>query len=303
MKKLSVPFIFLLLLTITSCSENTDLSSADISKYDQDFTAWVTDGVPVWLDKSFGELYDTEEDVTSKYLLASTISVFIEGKIAKVHEIGSRKFISISHAFGFDRRNLLIDSNIEPDNDILVYEDSSTNITTLGRYDILSGCFTPGGKKITDQKLCKLILSSPGQVIYCYQNGRNAIQNDRVYGLNDIKEWLKPNFENELRKMCEKRFSEHGDRFFWGAVCQNYYHNNAGYKRITEEHTNGRGTPFVIETYVTNDGSTLTKYVESFIATEDGTITPFPFDEIMEIVNQYGDDEVYNPLFQLTPII
>ena len=173
---------------------------------------------------------------------------------------------------------------------------------------MLSGCFTPGGKKITDKKLCKRILSSSGKVIYCCQGGRNAIQNDMVYGLNDSKEWLKPNFENELRKMCEKRFSEHGDRFLWGAVCQNYYHNaitHAVYKKITEEHTNGRGTPFVIETYVTNDDSTLTKYVESFIAAEDGTITSFPFYEIMEIVNKYGDDEVknnYNPLFMLRPV-
>lgn len=301
MKKLFIPFISLFLWAITSCTADIDSSAVDINEYDQDFAEWGTDGVPEWLDKGFAAIFDV--DIAAKYGLSSNVSVEMYLKIAKVHDIDSRKFISLTEAYGVDRRGYLIEPNREPDNDIVVYEDESTNITTLGRYDIITGCFTPGGERIADKKLCERILSSPGKEIYCLQNGRFAVQYDRVYGLNDIKDWLKPHFENNLRKMCEKRFNEHGTRYFWGTICLNLsVKNDNKFFVLTEEYTNGRGMPFVIETYVTNDDTTLTRYLESFIVAEDGTITTFPFDEIKQIALQYGAVELYNPLWTLSSV-
>ena len=185
----------------------------------------------------------------------------------------------------------------------VIHSDASTDIRRIGYYDILTKCFTPGGKEITNEKLIQQILSTPGRDIYCDQGSLFSIITDRLYGFDDCARWIKPHFADSLKAMCEERFNKYGDRFFWGTIGQ-YVINISREECLDDADTDGRGTPFVLETFIINGDHTLTRYLESFIAAEDGAISPLPFNDVTEIMStKFGIsnfDPYHNPDFYNT---
>ena len=80
--------------------------------------------------------------------------------------------------------------------------------------------------------------------------------------------------------------------------------NKTGQECLDDADTDGRGTPFVLETFIINGDHTLTRYLESFIAAEDGAISPLPFNDVTEIMStKFGIsnfDPYHNPDFYNT---
>ena len=300
MKKFFLPIALMLSWVLTSCSPEDDV----IVEIDQDFSSWTIDGIPTWLSSGFVSIIPSE---SGKYLLSSNIYDYMDHHTAKKHELDSKQYISLSVGYGTSKPSKLITPNRIPDTETLVFSDESTDIRVLGYYDCSVACFTPGGKKITDEHLIQRIISSPAQVIYHLQNGGWSHQTDIIYGLDDAKEWIKPQFESALRTMCEDRFDQYSDKFFLGVI--EFYiseleteEGKTQYMMLTDEDTNGRGAPFVLATYLMNDDHTMTRHIESFVAAEDGTISPLPFEDVKEIMmSKFGYADC-NPIEMLVGV-
>lgn len=303
MKKFFLPIALMLSCVLASCSADDDFIVDD----DQDFSSWTADGVPAWLDKGFTAVYSDGDIYTfGKYLLSSNSDAYyMHWEIVKVHELNSKQYVSLSAGSGSPNVNSLIFPNKPSGTETIIRSEASIDIRQLGYYDIVTKCFTPGGKEITNEKLIQQILSSPARIIYCDQYGCFGKQTDRIYGLDNYSQWFKPQHEDGLRTMCEDRFNQYGDSYFWGAIefytykfkpeGETYYYTIP----VTEEHTNGRGLPFALETFIMNGDHTFTRHIESFIATEDGKIISLPFEDVKEIMmSEFGYTD-YDPFKML----
>ena len=300
MKKFFLPIALMLSCVLASCSADDDFIVDD----DQDFSSWTIEGSPDWLQRGFTSIYaDDDSAAFLKYLLSSNIfSYYMQWDIAKVHDVDSKQYVSLSVAYGTPVENTLIVPE-KFNTERVIHSDASTDIRRIGYYDILTKCFTPGGKEITNEKLIQQILSTPGRDIYCDQGSLFSIITDRLYGFDDCARWIKPHFADSLKAMCEERFNKYGDRFFWGTIGQ-YVINISREECLDDADTDGRGTPFVLETFIINGDHTLTRYLESFIAAEDGAISPLPFNDVTEIMStKFGIsnfDPYHNPDFYNT---
>ena len=286
MKKFFLPLAFLFSWALTSCSAEDDF----------------IEGSPSWLEDGISSVYlDDKDNVFGKYMLSSDIfSYYMDFTVAKVHDLGSKQYVSISVAMGTPLAATLITPDKLPDTETIIFSDASTDIRQLGYYDLLTSCFTAGGKKIKNKKLAQQILSTPGREIYREQYGLFWQVKDRLYGFDDSALWLKPHFADSVKAMCEARFNEHGDRFFWGTISLYVFNwNNC----LSDTDTDGRGTPFVLETYTINDDHTLTRYLESFIAAEDGTINPLPFNDVIYIMSSKFGLSDYDPYHRILPAL
>lgn len=303
MKKFFLPIALMLSCVLASCSADDDFIVDD----DQDFSSWTTDGIPAWLEKGLISVYSDGDIYTfGKYTLSSNIDAYyIHWEIVKVHELDSKQYVSLSAGFGSPNVNSLIFPNKPSGTETIICSEASIDIRQLGYYDIVTKCFTPGGKEITNEKLTQQILSSPARIIYCNQYACFSQQTDWIYGLDNYSQWFKPQHEDGLRTMCEDRFNQYGDSYFWGAI--EFYtfkleteEGKTQYMILTDEDTNGRGLPFALETFIMNGDHTFTRYIESFIATEDGKIISLPFEDVKEIMmSEFGYTD-YDPFKMLS---
>lgn len=310
MKKYVLPFTILFSWIFTSCSSEDNV----IADIDQDFSSWTVDGVPIWLSDRFTDISIDHLDLHEKYLLSSNgADVMFEWNVAKIHELDSKQYVSLSIGYGTERPSTLIAPVRLPDKETVIYTDPSTDVRKLGYYDLIAACYTPEGQEIRDQQLTQRIMSSPGRIIHCYQYGACVQHADRIYGFEDSEEFIKPYFYDKLQSMCNERFNQYGESFFWGSIkyytviyeSENENENESHIihrEVVTDEHTDGKGYPFALITYIMNEDQTLTRHIESFIATEDGSINQLPFDEVKEIMSsQFGYTD-YNPFSMLCAI-
>ena len=293
MKKFFLPLVFLFTLAMTSCED-----------FDQDFSSWTQDGVPAWIDDALLSIYRDNFDELEKYSLSSYASRgSISIQMVRIHKLDSKQYVSIFIGRSVDNPLGLITPNRPDLPETVIYEDASNDVRKLGCYYVIEECFTPGGKKITDKLLARRILSSPSREISSSRGGCFAMQTDLLYGLDDSKNYIKPYFSDKVRTMCEDRLNQYGERFFWGSIEFYNFRREGCIYAVTDEYTDGRGTPFVLETYIMNDDNSLTRYTESFIAAEDGEISPLPFNDIKDLLSsKFGID--YNPFdfFGIWPI-
>ena len=143
MKKFFLPIALMLSWVLASCSADDDFIVDD----DQDFSSWTIEGSPDWLQRGFTSIYaDDDSAAFLKYLLSSNIfSYYMQWDIAKVHDVDSKQYVSLSVAYGTPVENTLIVPE-KFNTERVIHSDASTDIRRIGYYDILTKCFTPGGK-------------------------------------------------------------------------------------------------------------------------------------------------------------